>query len=32
MSELRGVVYMIKRRGREHAKTEAERRETTFHI
>jgi len=30
MSELRGVVYIMKRRGREHAKTDVERRETTF--
>jgi len=30
MSELRGVVYMIKRRGREHAKTDVQRREITF--
>ena len=30
MSELRRMVYMIKRRGQEHAKTNVERRETTF--
>jgi len=30
MSELRRVVYVIKRRDREHAKTDVQRRETTF--
>jgi len=30
MSELRGVMYMMKRRGQKHAKTDVERRETTF--
>ena len=32
MSELRGVMYMMKRRDREHAKTDAERRELLSHL